>query len=337
VSVARVAASIVVALAMAVAVRGDDARADAPTPGDRAAATAATSHNSTTALALAGLDRKIADLDSEEANDKRELESMGARIAEVHARIISRGRAFYRATRAGMLPVGGGFDALVDHAMKVERMRHGLAADLDTEKTLRTHAVELSHALERVARDHVALGTQRSVIDAERVAMEDESRRQQAFDRAFETSTGATDYVAVYGGGASDDYAAPAGFAASRGRLLFPVAGRAEARAAHREGTDGPGLEIRAPFGSVVRSVYAGRVAFADRYGPYGKIVIVDHGAHYYSVSGNLGSVDVRVGDEVTPGERLGTVGDDGQGALLYFEIRHGTETVAPGPWLGLP
>ena len=54
-------------------------------------------------------------------------------------------------------------------------------------------------------------------------------------------------------------------------------------------------------------------------------------------MSGNLGSTDVRVGDEVTPGERLGTVGDDGQGAMLYFEIRHGAETLAPGSWLGLP
>jgi septal ring factor EnvC (AmiA/AmiB activator) len=86
-----------------------------------------------------------------------------------------------------------------------------------------------------------------------------------------------------------------------------------------------------------VRAVYAGRIAFADRYGPYGRIVIVDHGDHYYTVSGNLGSSDVKVGDEVTAGERLGTVGDEGQGAMLYFEVRHGTETVTPAPWLGLP
>jgi septal ring factor EnvC (AmiA/AmiB activator) len=77
-------------------------------------------------------------------------------------------------------------------------------------------------------------------------------------------------------------------------------------------------------------------VAFADRYGPYGRIIIIDHGEHYYSVSGNLASADVKVGDELSAGERLGTVGDDGQGAMLYFEIRHGTETIAPGPWLGL-
>ncbi len=328
----RVALGVAVALSIAAARQGDEARADAPVD-----AHAAANPRSTTALSLATLDRKIADLDTEEANDRHEIEALGVRLAEIHARVITRGRAFYRATRAGMLPVGGGFDALVEHAMKVERMRHGLAADLEAEKQLRARAVDLTRELEQVARDHVALGTQRSVLDAERVAVEDDSRRQQAFDRAFETSTGGSEYVAVYGGGAADDYAAPAGFAASRGRLLFPVAGRAEARAAHREGTEGPGLEIRAPSGSVVRAVYAGRVAFADRYGPYGKIVIVDHGAHYYSVSGNLGAVDVHVGDEVTPGERLGTVGDDGQGAMLYFEIRHGTETIPPGPWIGLP
>jgi murein DD-endopeptidase MepM/ murein hydrolase activator NlpD len=317
--------------ACALALQGNFARADG-------ARDFGGGRGSTAALALAGLDRKIADLDAEETSDKREIEALGARIADAHARVIARGRAFYRATRAGMLPIGGGFDALVEHAMRVERMRHGVSADLAAEKELRGRAADLARLVERIARDRVALGTQRAAMDAERAAIEDESRRQQAFDRAFETSTGAADYVAVYGGGgASADLSAPVGFAASRGRLLFPVAGRAEARPAHREGTNGPGLEIRAPAGSVVRSVYAGRVAFADRYGPYGRIVIVDHGDHYYSVSGNLGSADVRVGDEVTPGERLGTVGDDGQGAMLYFEIRHGTDTLAPGTWLGLP
>ena len=336
------AAIATLACAFAVQGDGDDARADphfgAPRHAsalDRALPGAAPP---STTLALAGLDRKIADLDSEDASDKREIEALGARIAAAHARVVARGRAFYRATRAGMLPLGGGFDALVEHAMKVERMRHGVAADLAAEKELRGRAADVARALERIGRDRVALGTQRVAMDAERAAMEDETRRQQAFDRAFETSTGAADYVAVYGGGgASADLSSPVGFAASRGRLLFPVAGRAEARPARREGTNGPGLEIRAPVGSVVRSVYAGRVAFADRYGPYGRIVIVDHGDHYYSVSGNLGSADVRVGDEVTPGERLGTVGDDGQGAMLYFEIRHGTDTLAPGSWLGLP
>ena len=135
---------------------------------------------------------------------------------------------------------------------------------------------------------------------------------------------------------AAEPTSASGGFQTSKGRLLFPVLGRAEVRLAHREGTDGPGLEVHAALGAVVRAVYSGRVAFADRYGPYGRIVIVDHGEHYFTVNANLASVDVKVGDDLGAGDRVGTVGDDGQGPMLYFEIRHGAETIPPGPWLGM-
>jgi murein DD-endopeptidase MepM/ murein hydrolase activator NlpD len=291
------------------------------------------------ALALAALDRKIADLDAEESASKKELAELGGRIADAHGRAMLRGRAFYRVTRAGMLPVGGGFSALVTHALRVERARRALARDLESETQLRGRGADLSRSMERVARDRLALGSQRSAMDAARLAVEDEARRQSAFDRAFSGAgaLGGTGYVAVYGGnGSPPDNFAGGGFTGSRGRLLFPVVGRAEVKPGTREGTNGPGLEIHAPLNSPVRAVYAGRVAFADRYGPYGRLVILDHGEHYYSVSGNLASMDVKVGGEVAAGERLGTVGDEGHGAMLYFEIRHGTETVQPSAWLGL-
>jgi len=292
--------------------------------------------SSASTLALAALDRRIADLDAEEGTTKHELGELGQRIAEAHGRSLARGRAFYRLTRAGMLPVGGGFDQLVSHALRVERGRRALAAELGAETRLRARGGELSRTLERVARDRVALGSQRSAMDAARIAVAEESRRQQAFDRAFADSSGPGEYVAVYGGnGAAQDHGGSS-FAASRGRLLFPLPGRAEVRPTRREGTDGPGLEIRAALGSGVRAVFAGRVAFADRYGAYGRLVILDHGDHYYSVSGNLAASDVKVGDEVSAGERIGSIGDEGKGPMLYFEIRHGTETLPPAPWLGV-
>jgi len=287
------------------------------------------------ALALAALDRRIADLDAEEQSDKQELARLGSQVAQSHARVIARGGAFYKMTRAGLLPVGGGFDALVTHAMHVERSRRLLATNLQEETRLRARGAQLARELERAARDRVSLATQRTSMDAARLAMEDERRRQAAFDKAFETSSG-TDYVAVYGGTGLTPDSTAAGFAAARGRLLFPVVGRAEVRPAHREGTDGPGLEVHAPVGTVVRAVFGGRVAFADRYGPYGRIVILDHGDHYYTVSGDLDEVEVKIGQEVSAGDRVGTVGDDGQGSMLYFEVRHGSQTIAPGAWLGL-
>ena len=296
------------------------------------------------ALEVAQIDRRIADLDNEEASAKKELSELGSNIAEARQHSLVRGRAFYRLTRAGMLPVGGGFDALVSHALKVERSRRALATDLGAEGTLRHRGADLSRTLERIARDRVALSTQKGAMETARAAQFDDQRRQVAFDRAFDNSQpptgGSNDYIAVYGGssgGASATEKNGGGsFAASKGRLLFPLAGRSEIHPTRRGGADGPGLEVKATLGSAVRSVFAGRVSFADRYGPYGRLVILDHGDHYYSVSGNLASIDVKVGDELSAGEKIGTVGDEGKGAMLYFEVRHGTETINPSPWLGI-
>lgn len=283
------------------------------------------------ALALAALDRKIADLDAEEISSKRELEALSPQIKEAHGRALASGRAYYKLSRAGLLPVGGGFDALVTHAMRVERVRHALDENLDEEKKLRQRTQDVSKTLERALHDREALASQRNQMDAARLAMADEQRRQSAFEKAFESSNGGSDYVAVYGAQEQSS-----GFASMRGKLLFPVAGRADVRPGKRDGADGPGIEILAPNGTAVRAVYPGRVGFADRYGAYGRIVILDHGDHYYTVSGNLGGIDVKVGDEVSSGERIGSVGDDGQGSMLYFELRHGSQTIAPAPWLGL-
>ncbi len=285
------------------------------------------------ALALASLDRKIADCDAEETASKKELLALDPQIARAHAESVVHGRWFYKLTRAGMLPVGGGFDELVAHAMRVERARRVIAGDLAHESRLRAHGAELAQTLDRIARDRAALGNQRTTMDAAKIAMADEERRTEAFEKAFDDTNGA--FVPV-GGDPFADPSSSAGFAASRGRLLFPVAGRADVKPAHRDGIDGPALEIHAAAGTAVRAVYTGRVAFADRYGSYGRIVILDHGDHYYTVSGNLASIDVHVGDEISAGEKVGTVGDEGQGAMLYFEVRHGADTIPPGPWLGL-
>jgi murein DD-endopeptidase MepM/ murein hydrolase activator NlpD len=288
-------------------------------------------------VAIQAMDRNLAEVDSHEQDDKAELGRIGARVAAAHAHVVAHGRAYYRLTRAGLLPIGGGFEELVRHAMHVERARRVVGADIREERDLHARAETLQHDLERLARDRVALTTQRQAMQAARAAEDEDRRRQAAFDRAFQTSTGAgTDYVPVYGGGGVVSDMPAGGFASARGRLLFPVVARADIRQAHREGTGGPGLEILAPAGTVVRAVFSARVAFADRYGPYGRIVILDHGDRYYTVSGNLDSIDVKIGQDVGAGDRIGTVGDDGAGSMLYFEVRHGSQTVAPGPWLGL-
>jgi septal ring factor EnvC (AmiA/AmiB activator) len=165
-----------------------------------------------------------------------------------------------------------------------------------------------------------------------------EQDRADEFARAFSSSVGSA-HTAVYGAGVGPgDSAAPGdGFGSLKGRLPFPLTGRSEIRSARRPGSEGPGLEMFAPRGSVVRAVHAGRVAFADSYAAYGRTVILDHGGGYYTVSANLGTIEVKVGDDLPFGARIGTVGDSDDGAArLYFEIRVGTNTVAPSDWFGI-
>ena len=144
-------------------------------------------------------------------------------------------------------------------------------------------------------------------------------------------------HTAVYGSDlATGDGEPGVGFGGLRGRLPFPIEGRVEIRRSRRPGSDGPGLDMIATPGAVVRAVHGGRVAFADSYADFGPTVIVDHGTGYYTVSAGLGSLEVRVGAEVRPGDRLAVVGSSGGAATLYFEVRKGAVTVDPAPWFGI-
>jgi septal ring factor EnvC (AmiA/AmiB activator) len=187
----------------------------------------------------------------------------------------------------------------------------------------------------------------RAALEAERVALERShtaiaaaEERELAFRRAFSSDWKPSAHTAVYAGRgplSTDDVRS--GFARLRGRLPFPLTGRAEIRRARRlSGGAGAtvGLELMSMPGAAVRSVFPGRVAFADAYADYGPAVIVDHGAGYYTVSAGLETLEVEVGDEVAGGDRLGTVAATAEGAVLYFEVRKGSEALDPSPWFGI-
>ncbi len=279
----------------------------------------------------AALDRTIVDLDAEEGATKRELAELGTQLKLLHARTIEGGRSYYKLTRAGLLPVGAGFEALLSHASRMERARRALTTLQEEERHTRALAAAAAKKLDALAERRRNFADRQQSDEAARFAMADEAEQKHAFERTF--ATGDTGFSAIEGSTLALD---GRGFATERGKLTFPLEGRGEPRSVRRDSADGPGLEIRTAPGTAVRAVFQGHVAFADRYGPYGRLIILDHGEHYYTVYANLGSFGVKVGDEIETGGKLGTVGDEGQGAMLYFEVRHRTETVKPEPWLGL-
>lgn len=96
------------------------------------------------------------------------------------------------------------------------------------------------------------------------------------------------------------------------------------------------GVDFAAPHGTPVRSVDAGRVAFAGTQNGYGKVVYIDHGdGARTTVYAHLSSMDVRRGDVVRAGDTIGAVGSTGlsTGAHLHFEVHEGGKPVDPMQW----
>ena len=96
------------------------------------------------------------------------------------------------------------------------------------------------------------------------------------------------------------------------------------------------GVDFAAKAGTTVRGVGQGVVRFAGWFRGYGRIVIVDHGDGFHTISGHLDEIHVKVGVLVDEGESLGTVGETGSlgGPSLYFELRDNGDPVDPIPWL---
>lgn len=128
-------------------------------------------------------------------------------------------------------------------------------------------------------------------------------------------------------------------FSASRGHLAWPVTGTVLSRFGQsRAGAQvrWQGVQVGAPAGTPVRSVYHGRVVFSDWLPGHGLLIIVDHGEGYMSLYGHNEALLKESGDWVAPGEALAQVGDSGgqPQTALYFEIRRDGDPVDPQPWM---
>lgn len=83
-----------------------------------------------------------------------------------------------------------------------------------------------------------------------------------------------------------------------------------------------------------VSSVFKGRVVFNGLMDEYNRLVILDHGDHFYTVYANLESATVEVGDEIETQTPIGRTDHSrlfGHG--LYFEIRHFSQSEDPAEW----
>lgn len=95
------------------------------------------------------------------------------------------------------------------------------------------------------------------------------------------------------------------------------------------------GILIAAPEGQPVRAIANGKVVFADWLSGYGLLLIISHGHGYMSLYGRNHSVYKNVGDSVTAGENVASVGRSGgfEKPYLYFAIRYNGKPINPEKW----
>lgn len=92
------------------------------------------------------------------------------------------------------------------------------------------------------------------------------------------------------------------------------------------------GIDISAPKGTPIVAAAKGRVKFVGWQGEYGLMIEIDHGYGYVTRYAHASRVNVRVGQEVTRGEKIGEVGSTGLavGPHVHYEVLERGRPVNP-------
>jgi septal ring factor EnvC (AmiA/AmiB activator) len=288
-----------------------------------------------------------------------ELTEVKTRLARTREVIARRAVALYKAGELGPVAVVFSAGSLRDRIARIQALQ--LLLDHDQRLLARFTQERNELARARVAADRAgvqrneaqaALLARRAEAEEERRARRallEEVRRSRARERALlnELEAAARELEAKLAGLAESPAGPPPGgvpFASLAGSLAPPVPGRVlrgfgrVLDAEYRTETFRKGVDFAADRGEPVYAVAAGAVRYAGWFAGYGRMVILDHGDGYFTVSGHLEEIDVAVGDALASGDAIGRAGETGSltGPRLYFEIRRGAEALDPAGWLRL-
>jgi septal ring factor EnvC (AmiA/AmiB activator) len=117
-------------------------------------------------------------------------------------------------------------------------------------------------------------------------------------------------------------------------RYRLPVAGRTLAGfgAVQASGLPATALTLAPQSQAQIVAPAAGRIAFAEAYSGYGRIVIIEHRGGWTSLVTGLARTAVTVGEEVIAGAPLGTAGT--RDPAIGIELRHDGKPVNPLDYL---
>jgi len=308
---------------------------------------------------LATARREAAEAGDELARIERDAAALERQLAATERAMSRRAVALYRAGDLGTVRMLFSSEGLPEFLSRVSSLRVLLEHDADLlarhqseSAALEQARVRVGESAERLAEAESELGARQEELSTERARRRrvanrlhsDRARERAALVELEKAAQALEETLARLGADSRSPDRGVAGppFLSLRRRLEPPVNGGVvrgfgrEVDAEFLTQTFHSGVVFDAPRGTPVAAVAAGTVRFSGWFRGYGRLVILDHGDGYFTVSGHLDHAGVEVGDAVAARQAIGTVGETGSlaGPRLYFEIRQGAQAQDPGDWL---
>jgi murein DD-endopeptidase MepM/ murein hydrolase activator NlpD len=92
------------------------------------------------------------------------------------------------------------------------------------------------------------------------------------------------------------------------------------------------GIDFGGKMGTPLYATASGKVIQAGNRGDYGLCVEVDHGLGFTTLYAHLSKINVKKGDIIEEGTKVGLAGSTGRstGVHLHYELRHNNRALNP-------
>ena len=287
-----------------------------------------------------------------EAKEK-ELATISSKNEALRQHLINRLRSFYLLGKTGVLNIVFSNKTLPDLLLANDSFHSLVTYDQEVFAEYRKSVIEIgrakrAHELEKSVQEHFLADADKEnsllqqIADEKNAVLKRIQTEKGLYKQALkEMKKAESDLLSALNKPSQTSEQKLGGFAAQKRKLPPPVWGKVANRFHDPASTDegSPftnGITIVTPDRADVFAVYGGVVIFAGYMSGYGKIVIIEHDQHYYTVTAQFDEIRIREGDLVKQGQVIGKSGDLATllGKGLYFEIRRGAQPENPLDWI---
>ncbi len=308
---------------------------------------------------LAGLRRRADDLDQQRIASEDALSASRVGLDRLRSEVADHCRALYRLNRRGIARIIFSADDPADLRRRTRYLLAILKSDRVRFRRFLDQVERKQAALGRVESDRAALSALQAEVRLRESTVRDtrarklglleevRTRRSLALAALADRESSSRSLGRDAGSWTPTPDAAPLDgpdIRTLKGKLPCPTSGTLmRGYGTYTDPSSGTrtknkGIDIQATRYTPIRAVADGYVATTRNVRGWGLTVVLDHGNDVTTVYTHLVSVEVRPGQRVPAGEKIGLVGETGVtddlGPRLHFEVKYHGTSQNPTRWL---